>query len=88
MPQDMSVCVNQVGSLGPMLPLSSDGANKGDGASQHIAETCLHCQREVHDGDGEPLYMEDTLLGYMHPECIEDWMRKFLYLTSMRRRGA
>lgn len=78
MPQEASVCLNQVGSESEELPPE-------DSASLHTAEQCIHCERPIRDGVS--LYMEDTLLGYMHPDCVDDWRKKFIYLAQLRRRA-
>lgn len=63
MPQEMYVCLNQVGSESPGQPLP------GDGASPHTARTCLFCSCVI-EHDALPVYA-DWLIGYVHESCYE-----------------
>lgn len=82
MPQDTSVCVYQAGSLEGQAPTPVDP----DNASLHIAEHCLHCTRVVERHDGMPVYMDDTLLGYLHVDCADAWRDNLFEFAAVRRR--
>lgn len=74
MPQEASVCLDQVGSESSVTPVSDDSA------SLHTAQDiCFACRRPIEDGHSYTVVHVDydesePTIGKLHNMCANEWL--------------